>query len=118
MDDDKSVKDALGRVLELRKINVADQVKLLRAIGPAQSTNQPYVSIVTMAATVSAIDGVPMIMPRDERTIDAAIAKIGDEGFLALSVSMSRQIKAMEDAAEAAADGEVATASDPLVKSA
>ena len=111
------ITDALGRKITLRKLNVLDQVKLLRAVGPDQARNQPYVEIVTMAASVSDIDGVPLVIPTNERQIDAAIGRIKDEGFAALMVYMRREIKAVEDAAEAAADGEAKPA-DPLAPSA
>ena len=111
------ITDASGRKIGLRKLNVLDQVKLLRAVGPDQARNQPYVEIVTMSASVADIDGVPLIIPTNERQIDAAIGRIGDEGFAALMVYMKREIAAVEAAAEAAADGE-AKAADPLVPSA
>lgn len=96
------ITDARGRKLTLRKINVLDQVKLLRAIGPAQATNRPYVEIVTMSASVSDIDGVPMMIPTNERQIDACIERIGDEGFAILMVQMQREVAVIEAAAEAA----------------
>ena len=111
------ITDAKGRKLTTRKLNVLDQVKLLRAIGPDQARNQPYVDIVTMSASVADIDGIPLVIPTNERQIDAAIGRIGDEGFAALMVYMKREIAAVEAAAEAAADGE-AKAADPLVPSA
>lgn len=111
------VTDAKGRKFTTRKMNVLDQVKLLRAIGAEQSGNQPYVQIVMMAASVSEVDGVPQPVPTNERQIDAAISKIGDEGFAALMVDMRRQMEALEKAAEEAADGEVNTP-DPLAPSA
>jgi hypothetical protein len=113
--------DAKGRKLTLRKLNILDQVRLLRAIGPSQASNQPYYDIVMAAASVSDIDGLPIPMPTNERQIDAAIARIGDEGFAALMVHMQRQIAEVQAAAEAAADeaadGE-ANPADPLVPSA
>lgn len=109
--------DAKGRKLTLRDMNVLDQVRLLRAIGADQSRNQPYVQIVNMAASVSQIDEVPCIMPTNERLIDAAIERIGDEGFAAIMVEMQRRVDALMAAAEAAAGGEVKKP-DPLEKSA
>ncbi len=111
------ITDAKGRKLTTRKLNVLDQVKLLRAIGPDQARNQPYVDIVTMSASVADIDGIPLVIPTNERQIDAAIGRIGDEGFAALMVYMKREIAAVEAAAEAVADGE-AKPVDPLAPSA
>ena len=110
------ITDAKGRKITLRKLNVLDQVRLLRAVGADQARNQPYVEIVTMSASVSDIDGVPVLLPVNERQIDAAIGRIGDEGFAALMVYMQREVAAVQSAAEAAADGEVKPA-DPLAQS-
>ena len=105
------ITDAKGRKITLRKLNVLDQVRLLRAVGADQARNQPYVEIVTMSASVSDIDGVPVLLPVNERQIDAAIGRIG-----ALMVYMQREVAAVQSAAEAAADGEVKPA-DPLAQS-
>jgi hypothetical protein len=113
-----TITDAKGRKITLRKLNVLDQVRLLRAVGPEQARNQPYFEIVTMSASVFSIDGVPFAIPTNERQIDAAIDRIGDDGFGALMVHMRKQIKEVEDAAEAAANGEVAPVSGPLEPSA
>ena len=98
------ITDAADRKLTLRKLNVLDQVKLLRAIGPEQSRNQPYVELVFMSASVADIDGVPMLIPANERQIDANISRIGDGGFAALQVSVLKAVKEIEEAAQAAAD--------------
>jgi hypothetical protein len=108
------VTDARGRKLYLRKLTVMDQVRLLRAIGPVQSSNETYVNIVTMASGVSQIDDVPCILPNNEARIDAAIERIGDEGFAALMVQMKKDLAALQAAAEDAA-GE---RPDPLAPSA
>lgn len=111
------ITDAKGRKFTTRKINVLEQVRLLRAIGAEQSNNQPYVNIVMMAASVASIDDVPCPIPTNERQIDGAIGRIGDEGFAALMVDVKRQIDELTSAAEAAAAGEAKPA-DPLAPSA
>ena len=109
--------DARGRKITMRKINVLDQVKLLRAIGPTQSSNQPYVQIVMMVASVADIDGVPLVMPTTEQHIDALIRRIGDEGFAVLQIKIERDIAALNAAAEAALEAGEAPP-DPLAPSA
>lgn len=114
---DSVITDAKGRKITTRLLNVLDQVKLLRAIGAEQSNNEPYVRIVMMAASVSDIDGTPQIVPTNERQIDAAIGRIGDDGFASLMVDMNRKVAEITAAAEAvAADGD--TPPDPLAPSA
>lgn len=112
------VTDAKGRKLTLREMNVLDQVRLLRAVGPAQAGNEPYVQIVMMAASVAEIDGVPLMVPTNERQIDGAIGRVGDEGFAALMVNMQRKIEALTKAAEAVDQDGEAPAIDPLAPSA
>jgi hypothetical protein len=111
------VTDAKGRKYRIRKLNVLGQVKLLRAIGAEQARNEPYVQIVMMAAGVADIDGIPCPLITNEYQIDAAIARIDDDGFTALMVDMNRKIAALNAAAEAAADGG-APVPDPLALSA
>lgn len=98
------IRDAKGRVLKMRALGVLDQVKLLRAIGPAQSGNEPYVMLVQAAASVSEIDGVPQPFPTNERQIDAAVARLGDEGFAAITVHLRKAVAELEIAANAAAE--------------
>jgi len=115
---DNVVTDAMGRKLTVRKLSVLDQVRLLRAIGGGQSSNEPYVNIVTMAASVKQIDDFPIPEITNERQIDFAIGKIGDEGFAALMVDMNKRVAEVMAAAEAAnATAEVVPA-DPLAPSA
>ena len=112
------ITDSKGRKITTRKINVMEQVKLLRAIGKDHSQNQPYVELVMMAASVSDIDGVPFVIPTNEKQIDAIIARIDDEGFAALIVNMNSQIQELMDQAENVIQGEAVTVTDPLEQSA
>jgi hypothetical protein len=106
--------DAKGRKLTLRKITVLEQVRMLRAIGPAQSENQPYFQMVECACMVAQIDELPMMMPNNEQQIDAVISRLGDEGMSAVMVSRIAEVQAARDAAEAAAGGVAAAPASPL----
>jgi hypothetical protein len=112
------VTDAKGRKLTIRRLNVLDQVRLLRAIGAAQSSNEPYVNVVTMAASVSEIDGVPVPPVTNERQIDAAVGRIGDPGFAAIMVNMNKEVAEVMAAAEAASNDAEVVPADPLAPSA
>lgn len=114
---DNIITDAKGRKFTTRDLNVLEQVRLLRAIGAEQSNNQPYVSMVMMAASVASIDDVPCLLPTNERQIDGTIGRIGDEGFAALMVDVQHRVDDLTAAAEAAASGE-AKPVDPLAQSA
>jgi len=104
--------DAKGRKLTLRPLNVMAQVRILRAIGPEQSQNAPYVNIVQAAAGVSEIDGVPMPFPSNERMIDAAIERLGDDGLMAVALHHKAEMDATLARAQEAMQG----IPDPLAK--
>lgn len=114
MTDNTTINDIKGRVLTLRKLGVVDQVKLLRAIGPDQSDNQPYYRMVLCAAAVSAIDGHPVPMPTNERQIDAAVERVGDAGFAAIMAHMKREADELASAAEAALGSDREPVAGPL----
>ena len=120
MSDDGStdtLTDALGRKLRIKNLNALEQMKLLRAVGPMQSQNQPYFHMVECAAMVVDIDGRPCSMPTNERQIDTAVERLGDEGMAAVMVFRTvNMTKAMADAEKAMED--VGTTPDPLPASA
>jgi hypothetical protein len=105
------ITDASGRKLTIRKLNVLEQVRLLKAVGSDHSQNQPYVQIVMMAASVSDIDGVPVPLPRTDAQIEGLIGRIDDAGFAALQVALDRKVADLYAAAEASQP-------DPLAPSA
>lgn len=112
----REITDAGGRKLTVRDLDILTQARMLRAIGPAQSGNQPYVQMVMAACMVTAIDGIPVPFPRDEKTIDAAMVRLGDDGMAAAMVDMIRSVNETMAAAEAAVEGE-GTPPNPLPRS-
>ncbi len=110
-----TITDSRGRRIAWKLPTFLEQVRLLRAIGPDQSTNQPYVEIVTVACSVLSIDGVPEKRPTNEAQIDAILGSLGDEGIAAISGYMRRAKAEASAAADAATGG---TAPDPLGASA
>jgi hypothetical protein len=83
------VTDTLGRRLALRKTNALDKLRLLKAAGPALAQNQPWLAIALYAASVTAIDDVPVPMPASEAQIEALVARLGDEGLAAIAGAMA-----------------------------
>lgn len=107
--------DSRGRRIAWKSPSFLDQVRLLRAIGADQASNETYVGIVNVACSVASIDGVPVPRPTNERQIDAAIGSLGDEGIAAILAFMAEQKrKAAADAAAALAGDAPA---DPLSQS-
>jgi hypothetical protein len=114
--------DARGRKIGVRELTGLDQLRMLRAIGPGQSGNTDYGYMVECIMMVADIDGVPLVQPKNEQKIDAAMERIGDEGMAAVMLWRTQRIRAAMKAAEEAADAARAEgappAPDPLAQSA
>jgi hypothetical protein len=96
------IRDVRGRVIKWRYPGVIDQARILRAIGPDNAENKPYLAIVLVACSVVSIDGIARPMPTNERQIDASIMALSDDGFSAISVMMDREkAKSRAEAEEA-----------------
>lgn len=96
------VTDALGRRIALRKTNALDKLRLLKAAGPALAQNQPWLTIAHYAASVTAIDDVPVPPPATEAQIEGLVARLGDEGLAAIAAAFApMQATAAEIVAEA-----------------
>jgi hypothetical protein len=107
--------DAQGRKLTFRKLNALEQSRVDRAAGDHSGNQQYMMKWVYPAASVAAINGVPMPVPRDMRTIEATIAELGDDG---MNVCIRRVLLEMQDA-KARLDVEMAKEQpDPLAPSA
>ena len=92
----ENITDSKGRVLRVRDLLALDQMRLLRAVGPAQATNQPYFHMVECAAMVTHIGDTPCPMPLNERQIDAAVERLGDEGMAAVMIFRTRRIQGID----------------------
>lgn len=103
----KTIVDAAGRSITFRSLSVLDQARILKAIGAAQSENGPYVRLACIALSVMEIDGVPVPRAVNDAGVEAAISRLGDEGFMALSVDMERRAADARQAAEEAMGGPV-----------
>ncbi|MGI4793140.1 MAG: hypothetical protein ACRYG8_03460 [Janthinobacterium lividum] len=112
--------DSRGRKLTVKDLSAIEQMRLLRAIGPDQSMNQPYVMAVQAAASVASIDGVPCPKPNSERQIDAMVERLGDEGLAVVQLHQQVQMAKAYRAAQEAFEAQTAEAStpDPLAASA
>lgn len=78
---ESSVTDGFGRNLALRRISMLDRLRLFKALGPELSLNEAYVGIAALAASVTAIDGVPLPFPSGEAAVENAVEKLGEAGI-------------------------------------
>lgn len=88
------VRDAQGRELLLRRLTALDRLRLFKAIGPVLSQNNLYLGMATLAASVTAIDTVPVPPPATEGQIEGLIARLGDSGIAAVAAALAAQAPA------------------------
>lgn len=81
--------DAQGRRLALRRLTALDKLRLLKAAGPVLAHNQPWLGIAVLAASVTAIDDVPVPPPGNEAQVEALVARLGDDGIAAVAEALS-----------------------------
>lgn len=83
------VKDKAGRVIELRRLGVVEQLRLFKVLGPELSENRAYVGLARVAAAVAAVDGVPVPFPAGEAGIEAALDRLGEDGVEAVAAMLA-----------------------------
>ncbi len=78
-------RDAEGRELSLRRPDALDRLRLFKALGAELSLNAPYLGVALLAASVTAIDGVPVPAPTSESQLEALVRRLGDDGIDAVA---------------------------------
>ncbi len=79
------VTDRDGRSLTLRRMGALDRLRLFKAIGPTLAQNPPYLGMAMLAASVIAIEDVPVPPPCSEAQVEALISRLGDVGISAVA---------------------------------
>jgi hypothetical protein len=83
------VRDADGRELVLRRLSALDRLRLFKAIGPSLSQNNLYLGMATLAASVTAIDTIPVPAPVNEGQLEALVGRLGDAGIAAVAAALA-----------------------------
>jgi hypothetical protein len=83
------IEDGEGRKLTIRTLNMRDQLRLFKALGPELSLNELYLGFATLAASVTAVDGVPLPFPSNEAAIEHAVERLGEAGLEAVALATS-----------------------------
>ena len=102
MPEIETVNDAKGRAIQLRELNVIQQYRIARALGPVDAGNERMVSLAESACMVVQIDDHPRPAPTNGRQIEAAIEVLGDDGMAAVMVWRMGKVRAAMASAEAA----------------
>ena len=94
------VTDAAGRTLSLRRLTALDKLRLYKAAGPQLAQNAPWMGVALLAASVTAIDCVPVPQPATEAQIEALVGRLGEDGLDAVAAALAPAESAdVEDAA-------------------
>ncbi len=83
------VHDVEGRALSLRRMGALDRLRLFKAVGPHLAQNTPYLGMAMLAASVAAIDGIPVPPPVTESQVEALVSRLGDAGIAAAAAGLS-----------------------------
>ncbi len=86
----ESVTDSDGRKFIIRRLTALDRLRLFKAAGPLLAQNQPWLGMAFIAASVAAIDDVPVPAPSNEIQIEAMIGRLGDSGVAAIARALQR----------------------------
>lgn len=83
-----SLVDGEGRTISVRRLGALDKLRLFKAVGPQLAQNAPYLGMAMLAASVSAIDAVPIPWPTNEAQIEAIVSRLGDGGIAAIAAAL------------------------------
>jgi hypothetical protein len=78
-------RDSAGRELTMRRPDALDRLRLFKALGAELSLNPPYLGMALLAATVTAIDGIPVPPPATEAQLEGLVRRLGDSGINAVA---------------------------------
>ena len=82
------VVDARGRLLGLRRLSVLDRLRLYEAAGAELSRNDRWLGLAVLAASVAAIDGVPVPIPASKAGIESAVQRLDEAGLAAVAAGL------------------------------
>lgn len=81
--------DEAGRRLALRRLSALDKLRLYKAAGPVLAQNAPWLGVALLAASVTAIDDIPVPPPANEAQIEALVARLGEHGLAAVADALA-----------------------------
>lgn len=92
----------MGRHLQLRRLTALDKLRLFKAAGPGLAQNQPWLGMAVLAASVTAIDDVPVPPPTTEQQVEALVGRLGDAGIAAVGKALAEPQPTAAEVAAAA----------------
>ena len=89
----RTITDAAGRRITFRRMTALDKLRLFKAAGPELASNDRWVAMAMLASAVIAVDDIPLPPPVNESLIEAAVAKLGDQGIEAVAAALHQSGK-------------------------
>lgn len=96
-------KDALGRLLGVKRLGPLQRLALFKALGDL-SSNDRYLGVVALAACCVEIDGEPVKFPHSVLTAEALVDRLGDEGATCIAKIMQEHFSVSESGDESVAE--------------
>lgn len=81
--------DAHGRRLDYRRLGALDKLRLFEAAGADLSGNDRWLGMAVLAASVTAIDSIPVPFPATKHAVEAAVQRLGDHGIAAIARALA-----------------------------
>lgn len=105
------VVDADGRKLEVKKLDILEELDLIEVAGEA-SENRRWMMLTTLACCVRSINGVPILYPKTKKALRDHVAKVGPVGIAAVVDLYRAELPpdVGEEAGGSAGQEEIATA--------
>lgn len=85
---ERVVEDARGRRLSLRALTMLDRLRLFKALGAELAMNDAYLGVASLAASVTSVDGVPLLFPASEAAVENAVERLGEDGIEAVALAL------------------------------
>jgi hypothetical protein len=94
-----TVVDNKGRSIKVKKLSALDRVRLFKAAGATHSENRMLQSYYSTAASVTDLDGMPVVFPISEMQLDALVARLDEHGLEAAILGLLALAPATQDVA-------------------
>jgi hypothetical protein len=91
-DGSVTVKDALGRTLQIKKLSLLEEMDLLAAAGAERSGNARWMQYATVVCCVRKIDEDFIHRPQTSRILQSNIQQVGAEGFAAVVKALAAEL--------------------------
>jgi hypothetical protein len=82
------ITDKAGRKIHLRRVGVVEQLRLFKALGSALSSNNNYMNLAIIAASVAMIDDIPLPFPTNESAVEMLLERLGTDGVIAVDADI------------------------------